>query len=157
MPLQTRGDDRQRVLAADRGHELRRAAAFVDERVGARERRRNHHREATVRGVQHDPRLRVPRPHGQALAQVVEDDDVGVGPVQQRPERAAIGGDTDSNDSGVLVEDRVHARAGRGVVIADDDADHAATASRAGRATRGRHAIRKPTPVTARPAATSNT
>jgi hypothetical protein len=44
-----------------------------------------------------------------------------------------------------LVEDRVHARAGRGVMVEDDDADHADTTSE--RVSRGRHAIRNPTPV----------
>ena len=95
--------------------------------------------EARIRGVQDDARLGRPRAHGEAEAQVVEHDDVGVGPVQQRPERVPVGGNADPHDARVLVQDRVHARAGRGVMVEDDDADHAYATSRD---TRGRAATR---------------
>jgi hypothetical protein len=88
--------------------------------------------------VEHDARMRRARPDREAEPQVVEDDDIGIGPVEQRPERATIGGSTHRHDARMLVEDRVHARAGRGVMVEDDDADHAYATSRN---TRGRAAM----------------
>ena len=82
--------------------------------------------------VEHDTRPRVPRPHRKTELELVDEHDIGVGAVQQRPQLVPVGGGADRHDARRLAEDRLQAGPHRGVGVEDRDADHARAPGRDG-------------------------